>query len=163
MSAAAEPAIARPTAEAIYSPRSILEPTIAGHNASWDAANFFYKPRWDYDLLAAHSAGLIVGSGCLGGPVAGPLIRGDMDTARTNLARLRDIFGEANLFVEVMDHDIPAERKVIPGLVDLAREFNLPLVATNDSHYAGACDAPTRPGLDHQHHRAGHCRYDELR
>jgi len=115
---------------------------IAGHNASWDAANFFYKPRWDYDLLAAHSAGLIVGSGCLGGPVAGPLIRGDMDTARTNLARLRDIFGEANLFVEVMDHDIPAERKVIPGLVDLAREFNLPLVATNDSHYAGACDAP---------------------
>ena len=56
---------------------------IAGYNASWDAANFFYKPRWDYDLLAAHSAGLIVGSGCLGGPVAGPLIRGDMDTART--------------------------------------------------------------------------------
>lgn len=104
-------------------------------------ATFYGKPRADYALLEQHAEGLIVGTGCLGGPVAGPLIRDDMTTARINLARLVDIFGRDGVFVEVMDHGIAAERKVIPGLVALATEFGLPVVATNDAHYTGSCDA----------------------
>jgi DNA polymerase-3 subunit alpha len=70
-----------------------------------------------------------------------PLLRDDMAGARANLARLVEIMGRDNVFVEVMDHGIAAERKVIPGLVALSKEFGLPLVATNDSHYTNACDA----------------------
>lgn len=102
--------------------------------------SIFYQPRADYDLLAEHAQGLVVGSGCLGGPVAGMLLRDDEAGARANLARLVDIYGHDNVFVEVMDHGIPAERKVIPGLTSLAREFDLPVVATNDAHYCHADD-----------------------
>lgn len=113
-------------------------------NASWEAESFWYKPRADFDLLEQHSEGLIVLTGCLGGPVAGKLLAGDYDGARDNLARMNDIFNggrrdvgaeQSHLFVEVMDHGIPAERVVIPGLRKLADEFGLPMVTTNDAHY----------------------------
>lgn len=117
---------------------------VTGHNAS--QRSFWYKPRWDYELLAQHSSGLIIGTGCLGGPVAGPLLRGETDQARSALSALAEIVDPGCLFVEVMDHGLRQERAVIPGLVALAREFGLPVVATNDSHYvredeAGAHDA----------------------
>jgi hypothetical protein len=89
----------------------------------------------DYDLLAEHSEGLIVLTGCLGGPVSGPLHRGDPGEARTNLQRLVDIFGRDNVYVEIMDHEVPGERKTMAGLIGLADEFDLPLVATNDCHF----------------------------
>lgn len=108
-------------------------------NASHDT--FYGKPRADYTLLAEHASGLVAGTGCLGGPVAGQLLIGDEKQAQQNLARLVEIFGHDQVFVEVMDHGIAAEQKVIPGLVRLAKQFDLPIVATNDAHYAGACDA----------------------
>lgn len=92
------------------------------------------KPRMDMDLLAEHSGGLIVLTGCIGGPVASPLAAGDPARAEANLARLHEIFGD-RLYVEVMDHGIPAERRVTGQLVGLAKRFRLPVVATNDSHY----------------------------
>lgn len=103
--------------------------------------SFYMKPRADYELLDKHSAGIVVGTGCLAGPVAGPLMRGDMETARVNLDRLVSIYTRDRVFVEVMDHGIAAEQKVIPGLVELARQFGLPVVATNDLHYQDECDA----------------------
>jgi len=109
--------------------------------------SFWYKPRADFDLIARHSDGLIVLTGCLGGPVAGKLKRGDYEGARANLGRLVEAVGKDNVYVEVMDHGIAAERKVTGGLVDLAREFWGPadyekrVVATNDAHYPRELDA----------------------
>lgn len=101
---------------------------------------FYMKPRADYDLLGKYSEGLTVGTGCLGGPVAGQLLIGNPEQAEANLRRLVDIFGP-RVFVEVMDHGIPAERKIVSGLVELARKYGLLTVATNDAHYARATDA----------------------
>lgn len=103
--------------------------------------SFWAKPRADYALLGEYADGLTIGTGCLGGPVAGQLLIGDADQAEKNLRTLIDIAGTDNLFVEVMDHGIPAERKVVGGLVELAAKYDLPVVATNDSHYARASQA----------------------
>jgi len=129
---------------------------LAGSTQGWDSlvriqsaahSSFWYKPRADFDLLARHSEGLIVLTGCLGGPVASKLKRGDYEGARANLGRLIEAVGKDNVYVEVMDHGIAAERKVTGGLVDLAREFWGPadyekrVVATNDAHYPRDTDA----------------------
>lgn len=105
--------------------------------------SFHKKPLIDWKLLTTHGAGLIALTGCLGGPVAGPASRGDVDGARENLGRLVDALGHDNVFVEVMEHGIPAERAASEVLVELAREFDLPLVATNDSHYTDHEDCDT--------------------
>jgi len=129
---------------------------LASSTQGWDSlvriqsaahSSFWYKPRADFDLLARHSDGLIVLTGCLGGPVASKLKRGDYEGARANLGRLIEAVGKDNVYVEVMDHGIAAERKVTGGLVDLAREFWGPadyerrVVATNDAHYPRDTDA----------------------
>lgn len=71
-----------------------------------DAEAYWRKPRVDIDLLAEHNQGLVVLTGCIGGPVAGPLAAGDPDRAQRNLRALVDIFGTDRLRVEVMSHDI---------------------------------------------------------
>lgn len=95
----------------------------------------------DYELLAAHGEGLIVLTGCLGGPVLGPLSRGEVDRARTNLSRLVAAVGSGNVFVELMEHGIAEESAVLPQAVSLAEEFGLQVVATNDTHYTFEGDA----------------------
>lgn len=103
-----------------------------------------YKPRADYDLLRAHGDGLILGTGCLGGPVAQELLNGDPDTAmaraRTAVEELLSVVGgdKERLFVEVMNHAIPAEAKIINGLASLADYYGLRIVATNDAHFTTA-------------------------
>ncbi len=102
--------------------------------AAHEPGAFWAKPRMDLELLASHSEGLVCLTGCLGGPLARPLTLGATDVAEANLAQLREIF-EDRLYVEVMDHDIPGERRVTEGLIGLARRHKVPVVATNDSHY----------------------------
>lgn len=97
------------------------------------------QPLMDFDLLEKYHEGIVVLTGCLGGGVAGALVREDVEAARSYLTNLVRIFGKENVYVEVMDHAIPDQRKIIGGLRDLADEFGLPLVATNDSHYT-SCD-----------------------
>lgn len=109
------------------------------NNASHD--HYWYQPRIDLELLAQHSEGLVIGSGCLGGPVASRLLAGDRSGARQALGELRDIAGRDALFAEVMDHGIDVERAIAPDLVSLARDMGVPLVATNDAHYTSCDDA----------------------
>lgn len=92
-------------------------------------------PRIDMDLLADHADGIIALTGCLGGPLAGRLSRGDDAGAEAWLARAVEILGPDNVVVEVMDHGIDRQKIVIPKLVGLARKFGLRVAATNDSHY----------------------------
>ena len=63
------------------------------------------------------------------------LLRGDIDGATTKAARLQDIFGRDNLFVELQDHGLAEQRRTNPQLIELARRIGAPLLATNDSHY----------------------------
>ena len=121
-------------------------------NAAHDPEAYWSKPRADMDLLAEHADGLIVLTGCAGGPVAGRLLRGEPEIADANLARLVEAFGPQRVFVEVMDHGIEAERRILPDLVDLARRYGLRVVATNDCHY-------TMPG-QHTAHDALLCLAD---
>lgn len=102
---------------------------------------FYYKPRVDKDLLAAHSRGLIALTACLGGEVPKRLLRGDPEGARRAAGEYRDIFGRENFFLELQDHGIPEQQRVNPDLIVLARDLDLGLVATNDVHYLRREDA----------------------
>jgi len=96
---------------------------------------FYYKPRVDKALLAKHSKGLIVLSGCLKGEVNSLLQAGNFKAAQQAAAGYSEIFGKDNYFVELHDHGIEAERRANPDLVRIARALDLGLVAANDVHF----------------------------
>ena len=96
---------------------------------------FYYRPRIDKELLAQHSTGLIGLSSCLKGEVASALRVEQARPALEAAARLRDILGQKNFFLEMQYQGIDEQLIVNKGLLPLARELNLPLVATNDVHY----------------------------
>ncbi|HMC83589.1 MAG TPA: DNA polymerase III subunit alpha [Candidatus Polarisedimenticolia bacterium] len=96
---------------------------------------FYYKPRIDRQLLSEHSEGLIGTSACLGGEVASRLLRDDADGAERAAKTYLEIFGRGNFFLEVQDQGIPEEKKVNRGLLEIARNLDLPLVGTNDCHF----------------------------
>ncbi len=96
---------------------------------------YYYKPRMDWELLEKYSDGLIATTGCLGGHVLQSLLNGDEKGAIEKAARLQDIFGRDNLFVELQDHGLPAQRETNPKLIEIAKKIGAPLLATNDSHY----------------------------
>ncbi len=96
---------------------------------------FYYKPRIDFELLESHGQGLIAMSGCAKGLVADAIYRDDNKLAREMAGRLTELFGKGNFYIEIMDHGIDIERKQMPELIKISRELDIPLVATNDTHY----------------------------
>ena len=102
---------------------------------------FFYKARADRELLHRYSKGLIATTGCPSGEVQTYLRLGQYDQALASAAEFRDIFGKDNFYVELMDHGLDIETRVRADLLRIARELNLPLVATNDLHYVHSHDA----------------------
>ena len=132
---------------------------LALHNKAEES--HWYKPRIDYALLKEHGEGLIVLSGCLAGPVAGPLSRASAATeagddakaeefaaeARKNLDTLIDCVGKENVYLEIMYHGIDAEKSVLKPIGQLSREYDIPMVATNDCHYEEEGDARAHEGF----------------
>jgi DNA polymerase III subunit alpha len=108
---------------------------------------YYMKPKVDWELLEAHHEGIIATTGCLGGQVLQALMQGDEKGAIEKAARLQDIFGKDNLFVELQDHGIPEQRTTNPQLLKIARTIGAPLVATNDSHYTHQHDAVSHDAL----------------
>ena len=96
---------------------------------------FYVRPRVDMDLLRQHSEGLIALSACLAGEIPRRLRAEDYEGAKKHALELADIFGEGNFFLELQDHGMPEQREVNRGILRLAKETGLPLVATNDAHY----------------------------
>jgi DNA polymerase-3 subunit alpha len=96
---------------------------------------FYYRPRIDKELLAQHATGLIGLSSCLKGEVASALKIEQARPALEAAARLRDILGQDNFFLEMQYQGIEEQKVVNRGIVPLARDLGLPLVATNDVHY----------------------------
>ena len=98
------------------------------------------KARVDFDLLSEHSEGLVCLSGCLSGKIQQALLRDDYNQAVEDAGRLRDIFGQDNFFIEMMNHGIDEEIQVRDDLIRLAKEMNVPMVGTCDSHYTLQCE-----------------------
>jgi DNA polymerase-3 subunit alpha len=96
---------------------------------------FYYKPRISKKFLAEHSRGLIGLSACLKGEVAESLTEGRYDAAREAAVTFRDIFGKGNFYLEIQDQGLPDEARIQSNLLKLEKELDIPLVATNDSHY----------------------------
>ncbi|MGH9409006.1 MAG: DNA polymerase III subunit alpha, partial [Vicinamibacterales bacterium] len=96
---------------------------------------FYYKPRIDKDLLARHAQGLIGLSSCLKGEVATGIRTEQQQKAIAAAAAYRDILGRGNFFLEMQYQGIEEQRTVNAGLLPIARDLGLPLVATNDVHY----------------------------
>lgn len=108
---------------------------------------FYYKPRVDKDVLRAYSKGIICLSACVAGEVPVQLLQNNMEGARRCVEEYIDIFGRDNYFLEVQNHNLPEEHKVNEGLRQLAEEYGLGLVATNDLHYVRQKDADAQDVL----------------
>ena len=102
---------------------------------------FYSKPRVDLELLREHHEGLIALSGCLAGRIPQLLLRGDFTSACEHAKELSVIFGKDNFYIELQNHGLEEQKQVLPSLVELARECDLPMVATNDCHYLRRKDA----------------------
>ncbi len=110
--------------------RNLIQLVSAGYTEG-----FYYKPRIDKDLLAAHSRGLVGLSSCLKGEVATEIRAEQGRRATAAAATYRDILGEGNFFLELQFQGLDEQRLVNAGLLPIARDLGLPLVCTNDVHY----------------------------
>jgi DNA polymerase-3 subunit alpha len=107
----------------------------------------FYKPRADRELLAEFSKGIIATTGCPSGEVQTLLRLGKYNEAVEAAAVYQSIFGKDNYYVEIMNHGLEIENRVISDLLKVAKQIGAPLVATNDLHYVHQHDAETHEAL----------------
>ena len=108
---------------------------------------YYYKPRVDWEVLSDHAEGIIATTGCLGGHVLQSIMEGNEAEALEKAARLQDIFGRDNLFIELQDHGIPEQRETNPKLLEIARKIQAPVLVTNDSHYTQQHDHTAHDAL----------------
>ncbi|MCW2795442.1 DNA polymerase III subunit alpha [Nocardioides sp.] len=141
------------SARGAYTHMTLLSETTEGmHNlfristGAW-RDGFFKHPRADRELLAQYAKGIIGTTGCPSGEVQVHLRHGNYDAARKSAADFQEILGRDNYFLELMDHGLDIERRVRDGLLRLAKDLRIPLLATNDSHYVNQADAPSQEHL----------------
>ncbi|MBR2397677.1 MAG: PHP domain-containing protein, partial [Clostridia bacterium] len=101
---------------------------------------FYTKPRIDLDLIKKYHDGLICLTACLAGHIPHALVKGDDNEADKYLKELKSIFGE-DLYVEIQDHGIREQKYILPKLIEMARQNDVKVVATNDVHYLNKEDA----------------------
>ena len=114
---------------------------------AWRDAPEGTQPQSSMERLAAHAKGLVVLTGCLGGLVPQALLQQSPEHARQVLGQLREVLEPGHLFVELQDHGLVEQPIVNRILVDIARDMELPLVATNDAHYLRRDDAAAQRAL----------------
>lgn len=102
---------------------------------------YYYKPRIDKDVLREHSRGIIALSACLAGNIQYALMNRDYEAAKKEAIALQEIFGEDNFYLELQDQGLEEEAFIMPNMLRLSKELNIPLVATNDVHYVRQTDA----------------------
>ena len=115
--------------------RNLLELVSLGYTEG-----FYSKPRIDMEILREYHGGIIALTGCIQGQVPQLLCSNRRDEGIQNFKELMEIMGQRNLYVEVQNHYIDKEFEAYPVMVDLAKEFNLPLIGTNDCHYLRKSD-----------------------
>ena len=102
---------------------------------------FYHRPRMDKQLLAEHADGILCLSGCLSSELGVLLLNGQRSLARNAAGEMRDIFGPDRYFVEVQDHGLADQRRIMAEQIAIASELAVPVVATNDLHYTRKDDA----------------------
>ncbi|MCY3694463.1 MAG: DNA polymerase III subunit alpha [Chloroflexi bacterium] len=108
---------------------------------------FYYRPRIDLDLLAAHSDGIVCLSGCPSSEVSRRIRQGNTDSALELAGFYRELFGADRFFVEVMNHGLDFERQLNVGLLEISKRLQAPLVGTQDVHYVGREDRDAHDAL----------------
>jgi DNA polymerase-3 subunit alpha len=108
---------------------------------------YYYKPRVDWELLASHAKGIVALSGCLSGRVAKALENGNRPEAEAEVARLRDIFGQESVYLEIQDAGLDVQKGINATLAEISQSTGLPLVATGDVHYLRHEDARAHEAL----------------
>ncbi|WP_244927600.1 DNA polymerase III subunit alpha [Nocardioides sp. W7] len=141
------------SARGAYTHMTLLSESTEGmHNlfrlstGAW-SDGFFKHPRMDRELLAQHGKGIIGTTGCPSGEVQVHLRYGQYEAARKAAGDFQDILGKENYFLELMDHGLDIENRVRDGLLRLGKDLQIPLVATNDSHYVNREDAKSQEHL----------------
>src|ERR1019366_1400725 len=110
--------------------KNLIQLTPAAH-----LEGYYYKPRIDKEILAAHKEGLIVMSGCLASEIPDWIMKDQLDKARDAVDWFKQTLGPENFYLELQNHGIAEQAKVNKHLIQWAKEFGLKLVATNDVHY----------------------------
>jgi DNA polymerase-3 subunit alpha len=110
--------------------KNLIKLTTAAH-----LEGYYYKPRIDKELLAAHKDGLIALSGCLASEIPEAITRDQLEKARDTIDWFKQTLGQENFFLELQNHGIPEQAKVNQHLIQWSKDFGLRLVATNDVHY----------------------------
>lgn len=108
---------------------------------------YYGKPRIDDTMLRTYHEGIIALSACLAGRIPKLILKGDYEGAKKQALDYRDLFGENNFFLEIQNHNDENEKEVAQALVRISRETGIPLVATNDCHYATKEDAAVHETL----------------
>jgi DNA polymerase III subunit alpha len=122
--------------------RNLIELSSLGYTEG-----FYYKPRVDKELLARHAEGLIALSGGLSGEVPSLIRRNRLDDAAEAARWYRDLYGQENYYFELQDHSLPEQRIINQGLTELSERLDIPVVATNDTHYVSKDDAKAQDVL----------------
>lgn len=105
---------------------------------------FYMKPRIDLDTLEKYSEGLICCSACLAGRIPSLLLKNDYEGAKAYALRLKGMFADGDFYIELQDHGLADEKRILNTLVALARDIGVKVVATNDAHYLRREDADTQ-------------------
>ncbi|KKQ77016.1 MAG: polymerase III, alpha subunit protein [Parcubacteria group bacterium GW2011_GWC1_38_6] len=109
---------------------------------------FYYKPRIDEETLAKYSSGLIGLSACIQGKIPQLILAKKMKDAEKQALKYNEIFGKGNFYLELQHHENLPEQKIInEGLLEISKKTSIPLVATNDIHYLRTDDAEAQDVL----------------
>lgn len=100
----------------------------------------YYKPRINFELIQKYHQGLICSSACLGGEVLQNLLKNDYEGAKAAAKRYKDLFGE-DYYIELQDHGLEEQKRTNPDLIRIAKELDIKMIITNDSHYLKKEDA----------------------
>jgi DNA polymerase-3 subunit alpha len=126
--------------------KNLVKLTTISHLQGYKGKGIFARPCIDKNLLEQYHEGLIVTSSCLGGEVPQAILQNKLDKAREVAQWYQNLFGE-DYYIEIQDHGSQEDRMVNVELVKIARELNLQIIATNDSHYISCFDVEAHDAL----------------
>ncbi|MEG4208794.1 DNA polymerase III subunit alpha [Microcoleus sp. S13_B4] len=126
--------------------KNLVKLTTISHLKGMPERGIFARPCINKELLKQYSEGLIVTSACLGGEVPQMILQNKLDSAREVATWYKEVFGE-DYYIEIQDHGSPEDRIVNVEIVKIARELNIKIIATNDSHYISCNDVEAHDAL----------------
>ena len=126
--------------------KNLVKLTTISHLQGMQGKGIFSRPCINKELLAQYHEGLIVTSACLGGEIPQSILAGRPDASRKIAQWYKDRFGD-DYYLEIQDHGLPQERIVNPEIVKIARELDIKLIVTNDSHYISCYDVEAHDAL----------------